>query len=663
MTGWRAPPSLMADSPVPKVNDANRVEGEEGNRGAGGLSYDMLARKALEKAGRAGKLFSELHKKSSTRKGNILAASRLKRDSDSTGTDSLATTGTGQASQEKENIFPAAAGDQQSPTRVVTPTTPNLSSTLAERTPLTETPEATGPREEVRDDLNDSLFEAMSACSLRTPKVVGVRLPPLQDKASDFNIEAPTSAADPNMSTPSPIKTSPRSAANTSLPISTNTSKAEDISPVPTSLPTSISGISDLPLGSATKQGLSSVTSDKSPTSSPPQCATKQVLSSVSSDLSLILSPPPPSAAKQVLSSVSSDMSLIYSSLPFDKSPLPDLAPEDEDLSWLEEQRTTSPGEERGKLVTDLAQLLKRSTPTPDSPLIKEPELPTEAKTKSPEQNPSTATRKTADAVTSKLPRFSPNNPDRVEQRQSSVTSGSKRLVKSATAAQSPLCNDPSATRKVAQPSKEGKGKAGSPLYSSTVLSPRRGKVARPHQGVPFNVKPAPSPSNSAGGKMAREPVSNHSPSSPLRATTTPPVGSSSTIPRSCFTSNTGSSTTPRRHKLLPLKPLNVLDTTVDPSSTTTLDSPLKAVKFTEVHKISKKSAPVHSNSPNESSVIAKKTLPSQFNNSSSLQNSPTSHENSPSSLRNISSMNRQLGKSASSSRLPLPVSMAVKKA
>ena len=104
MTGWRAPPSLMADSPVPKVNDANRVEGEEGNRGAGVLSYDMLARKALEKAGRAGKLFSELHKKSSTRKGNDLAASRLKRDSDGTGNDSLETTGTGQAFQEKENI-------------------------------------------------------------------------------------------------------------------------------------------------------------------------------------------------------------------------------------------------------------------------------------------------------------------------------------------------------------------------------------------------------------------------------------------------------------------------------------------------------------------------------------------------------------------------------
>ena len=119
MTGWRAPPSPMADSPVPKVNDAKRVEGEEGNRGAGVLSYDMLARKALEKAGRAGKLFSELHKKSSTRKGNILAASRLKRDSDGTGNDSLETTGTGQAFQEKENISPAAAGDQQSPTRFV----------------------------------------------------------------------------------------------------------------------------------------------------------------------------------------------------------------------------------------------------------------------------------------------------------------------------------------------------------------------------------------------------------------------------------------------------------------------------------------------------------------------------------------------------------------
>ena len=135
-----------------------------------------------------------------------------------------------------------------------------------------------------------------------------------------------------------------------------------------------------------------------------------------------------------------------------------------------------------------------------DGSLIKEPGLPTESKqTITPEQDTSTATRKTT-AVTSKLPRFSPNNPEKVEPRQSSGTSGTKRLVKSViTASQSPLCNDPSATRKVAQPSKDGKGKVDSPLLSSTVLSPRRGKVARPHQGVPFNVKSAPSPSKSAG--------------------------------------------------------------------------------------------------------------------------------------------------------------------
>ena len=98
-------------------------------------------------------------------------------------------------------------------------------------------------------------------------------------------------------------------------------------------------------------------------------------------------------------------------------------------------------------------------------------------------------------------------------------------------------------------------------------------------------------------------------------------------------------------------------------SSTTTLASPLKAVKYTEVHKISKKSTPVHTSSTNDSPIITKKTLPSHSNSSSSLQNSPTSHEYSPSYLRNRSSTNRQLGKSASSSRLPLPVSTAVKKA
>ena len=152
-------------------------------------------------------------------------------------------------------------------------------------------------------------------------------------------------------------------------------------------------------------------------------------------------------------------------------------------------------------ILTDDMLKYFRPTPTSEGSLVKEPELPTESKqTITPEQDTSTATRKTT-AVTSKLPRFSPNNPEKVEQRQSSGTSGTKRLVKSATAAQSPLCNDPSATRKVAQPSKEGKGKVDSPapLIPSTVLPPRRGKVARPHQGVPFNVKPAPSPSKSAG--------------------------------------------------------------------------------------------------------------------------------------------------------------------
>ena len=146
-----------------------------------------------------------------------------------------------------------------------------------------------------------------------------------------------------------------------------------------------------------------------------------------------------------------------------------------------------------------------RSSPTSDSPLIKEPDLPSEPKqTKTPEQNTSTTTRN-ATAVTSKLPRFSPNNPEKVEQRQSSGTSGTKRLVKSAIATRSSLCNDSSATRKVAQPSIEGKGKVDSPLLSSTVLSPRRGKVARPHQGVPFNVKPAPSPSKAAGEQQYSE--------------------------------------------------------------------------------------------------------------------------------------------------------------
>ena len=104
-------------------------------------------------------------------------------------------------------------------------------------------------------------------------------------------------------------------------------------------------------------------------------------------------------------------------------------------------------------------------------------------------------------------------------------SSGKKRLVKHLAGTPSPLVKESNST-KVMQPSQtnsegkrtigsplvssvlapksvassEGKGKSGSPL-ASAVLTPRRGKAAsgRPHQGVPFNVKPSPSPTTSSG--------------------------------------------------------------------------------------------------------------------------------------------------------------------
>ena len=104
-------------------------------------------------------------------------------------------------------------------------------------------------------------------------------------------------------------------------------------------------------------------------------------------------------------------------------------------------------------------------------------------------------------------------------------SSGKKRLVKHLAGTPSPLIKESNST-KGAQPSQtnsegkrtigsplvssvlapksvassERKGKSGSPL-ASAVLNPRRGKAAsgRPHQGVPFNVKPSPSPTTSSG--------------------------------------------------------------------------------------------------------------------------------------------------------------------
>jgi len=372
------------------------------------------------------------------------------------------------------------------------------------------------------------------------------------------------------------------------------------------------------------------------PSASCPKSGLGQRKSASANKSEMSTSNPANSTATSSLFSSVSDMSLC--------SPLPDLVPEDEELLWLEERKSSLAEGTRAELVSNLAGLLKRSAQTPTSPLVKDPGLITTP----PDANPSLknlpekalTTCEKKMPVSSKISQSSPNIPGsdlrRGELKAVTGSSGKKSVTKSVAATPSPLAKDSNLRRKAQQTSVTSseekkmvnslsplvsacpaKGRiTGSPL-ASTVLAPRRGKVAsvRPHQGVPFNVKPTSSPANSSGGRMAREPLSSYSPL-PLKSSSAP--------------------TTPRRHRLLPLKPLNVLDVTVDPASTATLDSPLKPVQYTEVHKIGKKTLPVYSSSP------------SSLNNSASSTLAP--------------SKTGLLGKSSSSSRLPLPVSMVAKK-
>ena len=76
--------------------------------------------------------------------------------------------------------------------------------------------------------------------------------------------------------------------------------------------------------------------------------------SSTTTDKSEISNPTNNTATSSLFSSVSSlsEMSLY--------PPLPDLVPEDEELLWLEEPRTSSNGGTRAELVSNLAGLLKR---------------------------------------------------------------------------------------------------------------------------------------------------------------------------------------------------------------------------------------------------------------------------------------------------------------
>jgi len=532
---------------VPKTNIAAEVN--SGGEGKGCLKQGgrapLIARKALENVGKA-----SLQVK--LRKGTILAASRLKKDSnDDKEEAAMEDKGTIIKVVQKENLAPAAAGDFSSSRRPKMPEArmpPAMP--LPEETPLPETPvrqlEKSGAAAAPDDDLDDSLFEAMDTFSIKTPSA-----------------SCPKSGLRPHKSA-----SANKSEISTSKPVNNST-------------------------------------------------ATSSLFSSVSSH---------------------SDMSLC--------SPLPDLVPEDEELLWLEERRSSLAEGTRAELVSNLAGLLKRSAQIPASPLVQDPGLIATH----PDASPSLknlpekviATSQKKLPANLKISQSSPNIPGsdlrRGELKAATGSSGKKRVVKSVAATPSPLAKDSNFTRKAQQtsmlPSPEGKRMVsstsplvsacpakgrmtGSPLVQA-VLVPRRGKVAsvRPHQGVPFNVKPTSSPANLSGGRMAREPLSSQSPL-PLKSSSAP--------------------TTPRRHRLLPLKPLlNVLDVTVDPASTATLDSPLKPVQYTEVHRIGKRTLPVYSNSPSSPNSSA----------SSALAPSKTG----------------LLGKSSSSSRLPLPVSTVAKK-
>jgi len=545
MPGWRVAPAVLMDSPVPKPNIETEAKSGEGAC----VPPSPIARKALENAGKA-----SLQVRS--RKGTILAASRLKRDANAEREEAARESKKGSEidAGQKENLAPTAAGDLSSSNRLMmleARLPPAMR--LPEETPLPKTPvrqlETSSAAVTVNDDLDNSLFEAMDTFSIKTPTASSLGVPPR---------------------------------------------KRTSASKIPTSNPTN-------------------------------STATSSLFSSVASTL---------------------DMSLC--------SPLPDLVLEDEELLWLEEPRASSNGDTRAELVSNLAGLLKRNVSA--SPLVKNTNLTTappdggQSLQNTPEK---AAISEMKMPINSKISQSSPNIPrnelKRGESQQAIGSSGRKRVVKSVTATPSPLAQESTLPRtmqaqhlssegtRISSPlasangaaSSEGRRVIGAPLASavlapksiegkrtncsplaSAVLTPRRGKAAsvRPHQGVPFNVKPTPSPIKASGGRMVREPLSSQSPIS---------------------------TTTPRRRKLLPLKPLNMLDVTVDPASTATLDSPLKPVQFTEVHRVVKKPLPLHSNS------------------SSSLNSGPSSHMAPPKT--------GLLGKSSSSSRLPLPVSIVSK--
>jgi len=126
------------------------------------------------------------------------------------------------------------------------------------------------------------------------------------------------------------------------------------------------------------------------------------------------------------------------------------------------------------------------------------------------------------------------------------------------------------------------------PAKPSTLAKPASAR--RAHGGVPFTGKPTPRQGSS--GPVPTTAPSRIAVPRVLKALHTKGQGSSplgtARMAREAApspTSSTSSPTTPRRHKLLPQKVSGILDTSADPDSKATLESPLKPVTFTSAHR------------------------------------------------------------------------------
>jgi len=140
----------------------------------------------------------------------------------------------------------------------------------------------------------------------------------------------------------------------------------------------------------------------------------------------------------------------------------------------------------------------------------------------------------------------------------------------------------------VSKPRLLTQGVATPPAKPSTLAKPASAR--RAHGGVPFTGKPTPRQGSS--GPVPTTAPSRIAVPRVLKALHTKGQGSSplgtARMAREAApspTSSTSSPTTPRRHKLLPQKVSGILDTSADPDSKATLESPLKPVTFTSAHR------------------------------------------------------------------------------